>query len=378
MIILLLYATPDTLHFQIRKGRIMAAGKYGRLGTPGAFFEIQRAGEEPYSESTGRIDHRAALRRLVDYLQRNRHILSIDDIIAVVHRIPRGGRAFGASVRLDHGAASRLDGILRAHPASLTVRAALHQLPNARHIGIVATGIYRDVPEEHCAPAVHPDLRRAFGAGEDGIWHEAAYQEALALLKARRAPRAVSVHISDRVTVTALLAGRAIASSASMGLRSAGMVDPETMLAVAERLDTETWRVAELLSERSGLAAMTGKDGYAQIEVGARAGDARCVEALAIFAYRIAFVVAGMTAAIGAPELIVFSGDGASWTIIEEVCRRLPGVRLRKRRPGVLSAPRSPAVVWVDQSLDEALLRLARPHLPARAGRRRSGSRNNI
>ena len=387
MTILLLYATPDTLHFQVRKDRVVAAGKYGRLGTAGAFFEIQRAGEEPYTESTGAIDHRAALRRLVEYLQRNQHILAIDDILAVIHRIPQGGRSFGTSVRLDHAAAARLEAMLRAHHAlpaiAQVVRAALNQLPNAHHVGVVGSGIYQYLPDAHHTLATSPELRKSFAhavGGEDGLWHEAAYQAALELVGAKRPLRAVSIHIEDQVTVTALRAGRALATTSGVGatasipgLHSAGAVAPDTALSIAEALDTETWRVAELLAERSGLAGMTGRSSYAQIEVAARAGDAACIEALMLLAYRIAFVTAGMSAAIGAPELIVFSGDGASWTIIEETCRRLPGVNLRagKAKPGaIVSAPGSrAAVVWVEHTLDEALVRLAAPHLPTGVGR---------
>ncbi len=389
MTILLLYATPDTLHFQLRKDRVVAAGKYGRLGTAGAFFEIQRAGEEPYTESTGVIDHRVALRRLVEYLQRNQHILAIDNILAVIHRIPQGGRAFGTSVRLDHAAAARLEGILRAHHAlpaiAQVVRAALSQLPNAHHVGVVGSGIYQYIPDAHHALAAPPVLRRSFAhtpGGEDGLWHEAAYQAALEILGVKRPLRAVSIHIDQQVTVTALRAGRALATTSGVGatasipgLRSSGAIAPDATLSIAEALDTETWRVAELLAERSGLAGMTGKSSYAQIEAAARAGDARCVEALMLLSYRIAFVTAGMSAAIGTPELLVFSGDGASWTIVEETCRRLPGVSLRagKAKPGaVLSAPGSrTAVVWVEHTLDEALVLLARPHLPAGVGRAR-------
>lgn len=377
MTLLLLYATPDALLFQLRKDRIVAAGKYSRLNRADGVFEIQRAGEEPYSESTGNIDHRAALRKLVEYLQRNRHILAIDDILAVVHRIPHGGRAFGTTMRLNHDTAERLERLLRAHRSlpvvANVVRAALHQLPHAQHIGVVETGIYRDLPSEHHAFAAHPDMRRAFERNAqlgDGALHEAAYQAALRLIKAPRPLRAVSVRIDASVSVTALHAGRALATgigaSANIpGLTGSGAVDPSALLTTAEALDTETWRVAELLAERSGLAAMTGKSSYAEIETGARAGDARCIEALAIFSYRIAFTVAGMTAAIGVPELLVFSGDGASHLLIEDICRRLPDVRLRAGKHhhnSVLSAPRSrTAVVWIEQSLDDALCALAQP-----------------
>jgi acetate kinase len=366
--------------FQLRKDRIVAAGKYSRLNRADGVFEIQRAGEEPYSESTGNIDHRVALRKLVEYLQRNRHILAIDDILAVVHRIPHGGRAFGTTMRLNHDTAARLERLLRAHrslPAAAQIaRAALNQLPNAHHIGVVETGIYRDLPLEHHSLAAHPDLRRAFDDAlrGDGMIHEAAYQAALRIVKADHPFRAVSVHVGPTVSVTALHAGRAVATglgaSASIpGLTGSGAIDPAALLSAAEALDTETWRVAELLAERSGIAAMTGKKTYAEIEAGARAGDARCVEALAVLSYRIAFVVAGMTAAIGVPEMLVFSGEGASFILIEDICRRLPSVQLGAKRSAntMLSSPRSQTrVAWVEQTSDEAMLELARPFLPKR------------
>jgi acetate kinase len=376
---LLLWHTATMLRFELYSTRLLAQGSISRIGTHAAYFEII-TDDEPYSESVQHSTHRHALRYLLNYLHRNMLIASLSDVETVIHRISHGGTLFSQTTLLRHDDIAKLHSIAHLSTdgaaAAIAVRAAMSQLPS-RHIGVFDTACTALMPPEATSYALPPIITRKFGVrryGYGGILHQAAYDAVVTPSIAKRARRVVSILIEKDVSVTAFLNGTACQTSGGFtqadglpGLSRSGSVDPRIPLHLATHLRLDARQVDKLLSSKSGFAGISGKSSYDEIVAGAKRREPACIAALMLLTHTVAESAASMTAALGGIDLIIFSGEGASWLIVEDICKRLSyfGISLGKRKEGIITTPRSRvAVAVVDVSEPDALLAQARPFLP--------------
>jgi acetate kinase len=368
-----LIATQTALRFQLLRGeRVVGQGGFYRLGMHDTYFEIT-TGEEPYSEAVHLHTHREALRSLIDHLHRNSHLTALREIDTVVHRMAHGGSHFTQSIIASRDDLHRLQACAHLSPdmpaCLTTLQAALSQLP-ALQICAFDTAFTSTLPAIASEYAVPRGFARNFGLrrwGAQGLLHEGAYTEALLHLR-KKPQRVVSVIIDDIVSVVAIREGVVVESSTGFtsaeglpGLHRTGSLDPRIPLYIAAHEELSPQQSDKLLSQHCGIAAMTERASYAEILQGAKEKDVACADALMMLCYRIAQTVAGMSAALGSIDALVFSGEGAFFQIIEEICRRLPvfGVRLAKRSGAVLSSPHSAVgVVKVEVSEFEQLQRI--------------------
>lgn len=108
------------------------------------------------------------------------------------------------------------------------------------------------------------------------------------------------------------------------GLHTAGALPPSVPLAFVERLHRDPRVIGRYFDLRSGIGAMAGgKSSYSEITDGATAHDRSCLRALSFLSRKVAASVAGIVPDIGGVDLIVFSGEGSSWMVREDICRRL-------------------------------------------------------
>lgn len=361
---LILRPGATTLSFEFHANRrLLAVGSFERIGSASAYFSV--SADDEYSESVPVKDHRQALRMLIDYLHRNSHIAALLDIHAVIYRIPHGGDLFDRSVLLARTDVQRLERISHLTPEGRSVpllaAAGLSQLPSAQHVGVFDTA--GPLPPDAALYALdrkvaqHFQLRRhCFQA----IMHRGAY----GIVRKRR--RVISIVIDENVSVAAFLDGAVVDTTTGFtqaeglpGLRRSGSIDPRIPLYLATHLRVSPAQIDTLLSSKSGIAAMSGKASYAQVIAGAKRRDVACINALMLLSSRVGYAAAGMTASLGGVDTIVFSGSGASWEVIEEVCRRLGhlGVRLGKRKAaGTISSSGSRVVVLKAQGDETSFL----------------------
>jgi len=333
--------------------------------------------------------HRHALRNLIEWLHRNGHIRALCDIKAVIYHIPHGGTRFKRATRLSHHDLHDLRALSHATPdmrsCVATVESGMRVLSGARHICVFDTAFTASLPPEAAIYPLSKALRERYALrryGAHGLIHKAAYEEGLASLSfSKRVGRAsgrktlprriISIHVGEAVSVVAIADGIVVETSDGFtaaeslpGLHNSGAIDHRIPFYLSAHLREHPSSIDALLMRRSGIAAMTGKKSYDAILAGVRKNNKDCATAMMILWYRIAQSVAGMSAAFGEPtDMLVFSGEGASWAVREEVCRRLRvfGVRLgkqEKRVTGTLSSPSSKVlVVAVHVDLQEAVLR---------------------
>lgn len=288
-----------------------------RIATPSAKLRIDQA----VRDLNANVDYEAALDMLMDEMRAR--FATLGSPQAVVHRIVHGGQRFVRPTSINDeilDALHELDTLAPLHnpPALAAVRAARKILPDMPHIAVFDTAFHAALPDYARQYALPADLSKRLGMrrfGFHGINHAHVMRTVADYLKTQpQALRIISCHLGNGASVAAIEHGRSADTSMGMtpleglvmGTR-AGDLDPGILLQLlnngfdAKALDT-------LLNQESGLKGLTGTQDMEEIEERAAAGDERCAQALALFAYRVRKYIGAYAAAMGGVEVIAFTG----------------------------------------------------------------------
>jgi acetate kinase len=322
----------------------------------------------------------AALRWLSDRSVHGRDLMS--GVAASVHRIVHGGERFRATTVLsdaDLGALADLSALAPLHnPPALAVITAVRRTLGAKLplVGVFDTAFYAGLPEAAIHYAVPARWRSEYGIrryGFHGMAHRYLSQAVRDRLPASSAPaRIVSAQLGQGCSVTATLAGAAIATSMGftpleglvMGTRS-GDLDPGALLYVMERAGLSPADASRALNQESGLLGLSGRTAdMHELLTLERSGDAGAALAVEVFCRRARHYVAAYIAELGGVDAIVFGGGIGENS--PEIRRRIiaplawAGITLQPQlnEAGVgvdarISAQASRASVWV-VPVDEA------------------------
>ncbi|HVW75543.1 MAG TPA: acetate/propionate family kinase [Rhizomicrobium sp.] len=310
MNILALNAGSSSLKFRIAEpGRApLFTGTAQDFGTPDARLEIRNADGQAV-QNTACAGLPDAARAVLDFAGARKLRLS-----AIGHRIVHGGPRILAHCVID----KRVE-------EALTQASALAPLHNPPALDVLALArqMYRDVPQIACLDtAFHSHLppvaarfplpAHFFGEGIRRYgFHGLSCESILAQLDP--APqRLVIAHLGGGASVTAVKGG--ISVDTTMGLTPDGGVIMETrsgdldpglliyLLRQGQTADT----LEQLLSKKSGIAGISQGSGDPRQLRASRTDDGDI--ALDMFAISVAKAIAGMAAALGGIDLLVFTG----------------------------------------------------------------------
>jgi acetate kinase len=232
---------------------------------------------------------------------------------AIGHRVVHGGAEFSAAVRLDDEVEARIRALTALaplhQPKSLrgidTVRARLPDLPE---VACFDTAFHAHLPAAAATYALPADWRDRYGIrryGFHGLSHAYATRRAGEMLGAVP-QRLVVCHLGAGASLCAVADGRSVDTTMGftpleglvMATRS-GDVDPGLLLWLQEREDLTPAALADVLEHRSGLLALAGTADMREIGSGL---------ALDVYLHRLRAGIAGMTAALGGLDALVFTG----------------------------------------------------------------------
>ena len=240
---------------------------------------------------------------------------------AVAHRVVHGGHrsapaVVDAAVVADIEAAAEL-APLHNRPALEALAAARRCLPDLSHVAVFDTAFFAVLPAVAATYAVPSELAARLGLrryGFHGLAHRWMAQRLAEV--APRARRVVTLQLGSGCSAAAVVDGHPV--DTSMGLTPleglvmrtrSGDVDPALPLVVARREGLEISEVERLLSERAGLAGMTGTDGDVRSLLDAEAaGDERAHLALDVFCHRVRSRIGAYAATMGGLDAVVFGG----------------------------------------------------------------------
>ncbi len=303
--------------------------KFGLYRCQGATAALICEGE---AEEIGR-DHSSHTKALERALQTIENCRAAEPQ-AVGHRLVHGGSRVREHQRVTPQVAEELRSAAEFAPLhvpqALSVLEAMQQrLPNVPQVICLDTAFHRTMPDVSKTFALPQEVRDS-GVERYGF-HGLSLESIIPQL--RPLPeRLVIAHLGNGASVTAIQNGRSI--DTTMGLTPTGGVmmgtrcgdlDPGVAIYLMRHRYKTPEELEDLFDHNSGLLGVSGTSSDVRKLLDARNQDARANLALRMFCYQVQKAIAGMTAALGGLDAVVFTGGiGEHATELRnEICSRL-------------------------------------------------------
>ncbi|WP_086824057.1 acetate/propionate family kinase [Allokutzneria sp. NRRL B-24872] len=242
-------------------------------------------------------------------------------VAAVGHRIVHGGAL--------HAEATLITDRVRCELIDLAALAPLHQPPAIAAVDIVRghcpglpavacfdTAFHRDLPQEAVEYPLPPAWRARYGLrrfGFHGLSHGYAARRVWELVGG--ASRTVVCHLGSGASLAAVLDGTCVDTTMGFtpldglvqGTRC-GALDPGLVLWLLEHGRLRHAQVADGLAHQSGLLGLAGTADMREIARRRGEGDENAELAVGVYLHRLCASVAGMVAALGGIDVLVFTG----------------------------------------------------------------------
>jgi len=376
--ILTLNAGSSSLKFALFAGggklRRLWSGVIEAIGLPEAYFRLWDARETVVLDEMGRFDtHEAALVRLLAAIERQSDHLGL---AAVGHRVAHGGPDCDCPKPVTPALLARLHRLVPLAPLHLQaniagIEAVRAARPDLMQVACFDTAFHHGMPRLAQLSGL-PRAMQDAGLRRYG-YHGLSYEYILGALRddgvdvARE--KIIVAHLGNGASMCAIRDGKSIETTMGfstlaglpMGTRS-GDVDPGLLLHLLTERQMTVAELSRLLYAEAGLLGLSGlsrdmKDLLARPE-------AEAAEAVAYFCYHARRHLAGLTAALGGLDRVVFTGGvGANAPQVRAaICAGLGylGITLERRAnahgAGVISAPRAPVTVEARQTDEEAMI----------------------
>ena len=369
--------------YEMPEEKVLCSGNAERIGHEDAIFGIKWA-DQSEKKVLPILDHAAAVQLVVDALIEKKIIKSMDEIVAVGHRIVQGGKYFSHSELFNKDTEDKIESLISLAPLHnkahlVGFRAFKKILPNVTSVAVFDTAFHQSMePQDYVFPIPYEytekyDCRRY---GAHGTSHQYLSQEALKYLKDVKHPRIISCHIGSGASITAIKDGKCVATSMGltplggimMGTRT-GDLDPSVMNYLCACTGKSVEEMYQIFNKKSGFLGVSevsndSRDVLAAVE----AGDPKAILANKLFIRRIADFIGQYYVRLGGVDLIIFSaGIGEnSYEIRESICREIaPALgleidyELNKGKRGVevvLSKPESKVKVVVIPTDEEVMI----------------------
>lgn len=303
----------------------VASGLLERIGNRPAILKHEVKGVVTKME-VDVSDHRQGLEFILKVLLNTepRAIESLDEIIAVGHRVVHGGDVFFESTLVDEKVLQVLQGWSRLAPLHnppniAGIKAAQSLLPRTPQVAVFDTAFHQTMPETAYLYAIPYELYEKHGIrryGFHGTSHKYVVHKAAEILgEPIERLRMITCHLGNGCSITAVKNGKSIDTSMGftpleglvMGTRS-GDIDPSIVFYLINQ-GIPPKEVEELLNRKSGLLGISGvSNDIRDVEREAGAGNKRAKLALEIFAYRAKKYIGAYAAALGGMDVLVFTG----------------------------------------------------------------------
>ena len=369
--------------YEMPEEKVLCSGNAERIGHEDAIFGI-KWGSESEKKVLPILDHAAAVQLVVDALIEKKIIKSMDEIVAVGHRIVQGGKYFSHSELFNKDTEDKIESLIPLAPLHnkahlVGFRAFKKILPNVTSVAVFDTAFHQSMePQDYVFPIPYEytekyDCRRY---GAHGTSHQYLSQEALKYLKGIKHPRIISCHIGSGASITAIKDGKCVATSMGltplggimMGTRT-GDLDPSVMNYLCTCTGKSVEEMYQIFNKKSGFLGVSevsndSRDVLAAVE----AGDPKAILANKLFIRRIADFIGQYYVRLGGVDMIIFSaGIGEnSYEIRESICKEIaPALGLEidyemnKGKRGeevVISKPESKILVAVIPTDEEVMI----------------------
>ena len=379
-------AGSSSLKFQLvemPQEEVITTGIVDRIGFEDAAFEIVVNGQKK-KEILAIKDHSIAVEMLLEALIKYEIVTSLEDIVAVGHRVVHGGENFSDSTKVDEAvvkAVEELCDLAPLHnPANLIGYHAFSKaLKNAQHVFVFDTAFHQTIEEECYLYALpyeyYTDLKvRKYGA--HGTSHKFVGEVAHEMLGNPQDSKIIVCHLGNGASLSAIHNGKCIDTSMGftplagvmMGTRS-GDIDPSIMPYLCNKLNISADEVLNILNKKSGMLGVSQISSDSRdVEDAYFAGNPAAIRTSKLYSRIISKYIGSYFIALGGVDAIVFTaglGENASYIrklVVEDIQDAL-GARIdenlnnqRAKDPRVISTADSKVKVMVIPTNEEIVI----------------------
>ena len=324
MKILSVNAGSSSLKFQLYEmpeEKVLISGVMERIGIGNSFYTIKINGNKIKKEKELN-NHEEAFETLVNELEENNVVNSLDEIKGIGHRIVQGGDYFDKTVVIDSDVLSKIEELSALAPlhnpaAATGIKAAMHVFKDAVQTAVFDTAFHQTMPKENYLYALpynwYTDLKvRRYGA--HGTSHKFVSQRMNEIL-GREDTKLITCHIGNGASISAVLNGKCIDTSMGltpnagliMGTRC-GDIDASIIPYVMEKTNLSPKEIDNIINKESGLLAISRKSSDSRdIEDGIASGDENCILAQKMYVRKIVDYIAKYYVELNGCDAIVFT-----------------------------------------------------------------------
>ncbi len=293
--------------------KLICEGEAEEIGGENSSFWVNAPGGAKRKEQIRLSDHSTALGRALDAL----NDCGAPEPEAIGHRFVHGGPQVREHQRATAGVIEKLRAAVSFAPLhvpqALSVLDATQQrLPKTAQVVCLDTAFHRTMPDVAKTFALPREVRE-MGVERYGF-HGLSLESILAQLDGVP-ERLVVAHLGNGASITAIRNGRSI--DTTMGLTPTGGVmmgtrcgdlDPGVALYLMRRDGADAEKLERIFDHSSGLLGVSGKSSDVRELLAVRKQEAQADLALRMFCYQAKKAIAGMAAALGGIDALVFTG----------------------------------------------------------------------
>ena len=313
--------------FEMKSKEVVAQGGIEKIGMKGSFLKLTLKDGQKVMLEGEILEHRAGIEYILGVLLSEKYgcIKSLDEIMAVGHRVVHGGEKFNSSVLITDEVIEMLNECIELaplhNPPNLKGIYAIQELmPNTPQVGVFDTAFHQTMPDYAYMYGLPYSLYEKYGIrryGFHGTSHRYVSKRACEFLNIPyEEQRIITAHIGNGGSVTAIKNGKSVDTSMGMtpveglimGTRS-GDVDPGVISYIMEKENMGTKGITTLLNKFSGMLGISGvSSDMREIEVAISNGNERAILGINTYCYRIKKYIGSYAAALKGVDLLVFTG----------------------------------------------------------------------
>jgi len=358
MLILVLNSGSSSVKYQLINAEteeLVTKGQIEKIGHKDAIFSYLRGDGEPLKEVHPIYSHEEAIALVLKSLTSSENMLltSVDEILAIGHRVVHGGENFTESVIITEDVMAEIRDCVELaplhNPANLQgINVCLKQMPNIPQVAVFDTAFHQSMPEKayiYGIPFVMYTRHKIRRYGFHGTSHRYITSKLATIMqKPLKNINAITCHLGNGASIAAIKNGKSIDTSMGftplegliMGTRC-GDIDPAIVTHIMAKEGLTGNEVNTLLNKHSGLLGISGStnDVRELFELVAKK-DPRAELALDIMVYRLKKYISSYMAVLGGADAIVFTaGVGENNAILREKALEgleFMGIKLDKRK----------------------------------------------
>ena len=279
MIILVLNCGSSSIKYQLfnmdNNEEVIAKGIVERIGFTDAVISHKPSGKAKHKQVLPIMDHTTGINLIMAALVDKEHgvLKSVEEIIAVGHRVVQGGEKYKESVLINKEVIQDIEACVDLaplhNPANLKGIISIENLlPGIPQIAVFDTSFHQSMPPHAFMYAVPREYYEKYGVrkyGYHGTSHKYVFKKTSKILgKDTREMKVVSCHLGNGASVTAIEHGRSLDTSMGftpvdgliMGTRT-GDIDPGVLLFLADKEHLSLKGISNMINKRSGMMGIS-------------------------------------------------------------------------------------------------------------------------